>query len=438
MKFRGLLAAVAVLAILGGVLYWSGHHKPAPSAASLAKTIVNIKPADIASMTLKEKGAAPITLSQPSSGNWTITAPANYSADQNTVTEMASNLQPLKAQRVVEQDVSDLSEYGLTDPVFEIDIATQKNGVDQILFGGKTPTGDNDYVLKKGDPELYTVNDSVLTELNQSLVSLRDRRLIPVKASAVQHIALIHSHQTVTFERTSGGWQMKKPQPYRTDIFQVDDLLQQVVGAKWGTTDNSKKDAALFAHGSPFATVKLSGNFGTDSLEVRNADGHYYAKSSAISGIWKIKPALVAALDRSPNNFRNRQILNIGYANPSSIQYHSAAVSFDLTRSNHHWYSNGIKMDGSSVASFVSAIRDLSASRFVTSGFSKPGISLTVSVPGKPTETVRFQKSNGGAIARRAVGPSLYYLDSTTMNQLYSAAKGVKPAASEKNNEKKK
>ena len=50
-NFRGLIVAVIVLAVLGGVLYWSQHRKPAEESAAVsanaAPVIVKINPADV-------------------------------------------------------------------------------------------------------------------------------------------------------------------------------------------------------------------------------------------------------------------------------------------------------------------------------------------------------------------------------------------------------
>lgn len=428
MKFRGLSAAVVVLAVLGGLLWWSQRHKPAPSTAASGPALLTLKPSEIASFTLKAKGAQAITLVQSPPGLWKITAPASYAADSSAVNELTASLTPLHAQRIVEDQASNLSQFGLAEPALEIDIDAKKGGATRLLLGDHTPTGDAVYAVTAGNQHLYTVADSIESVLNKKLPDLRDRRLIPIASGEVNSIDLVHDRQTISFARGSSGWKMEKPQPYRTDDFQVDDLLEQVVGARWRNSDNSNEDAKAYAHGSPFATVKLTGSFGTDTLDVRKGRGHYYAKSSAIQGIWQIQPALVSALDRGPDDFRNKQLLDIGYGDPSAITYHAEGINLNATRAGKVWYANGHKLDSSSVESLVSALRDLAASKFVTTGYTKSDIELTVTFPGKPVEEVQFQKVKGGAIARRGDGPSFYFLDSVTMQELYSAASGVKPA----------
>ena len=435
MKFRGLIAAVVILAGLGGVLYWSQHHKPSTAPAGpVVPAIVKFDSSAVTSLTLRPKGAQAITLTPSGASLWTITAPINFRADSDSVNQMVATLADLIPQRTVEDKASDLAKYGLSDPSLAVDVAEKNNQSAHLIIGDRTPTGDAVYAMVPGDPHVYTVSATVDNTLSKSLNDLRNRHLVPVQSLDVQNVELLRNGQDISIARVPSGWQIQKPQPYRTDNYEVDGLVQQIVSATWDESTNTPQSAAAFAHGTPVATVKVSTGSGasapTDTLEVRKSKDDYFAKSSAVEGTWKIDSSLATALDRSVDDFRNKQLLNFGYADPLNIEYQSGATSLNLVRSNKDWYSNGKKMDADSVDSLISAIRGLAASKFVDSGFTKPDITLTVvSVEGRAIEKISFQKTPDGAIAKRSDGPGLYVLDSVTMNNLYTAAAGIKPAA---------
>jgi hypothetical protein len=66
----------------------------------------------------------------------------------------------------------------------------------------------------------------------------------------------------------------------------------------------------------------------------------------------------------------------------------------------------------------------------VDAGYSKPDLDVkVVSNDGKETAVAHFQKTSGGAIAKRDDSPGLYFFDSTAMDTLSKAIAGVKPAA---------
>jgi len=431
MKFRSLLAAAVVLLVLGGVLYWSEHRKPKENASSPSQspTILKVDPATVTGLTVKRKDAAPVTLEKSADSKWQITAPVPAAADSEAVSSMLSDLTPLTAERVVDDKATNLATYGLNDPAVELDITSKGNKISKLMLGDDTPTGNAVYAALAGDPRVFTAGSFVKTGLSKSEDDLRDKRLLPVSADSVSHIELIRKGQDVEFGRVKDGWQIEKPQPYRTDTFQVSDLLQQLTSSKWQPAAGSDP-AKEFVHAEPFATVKLTGGSGTDTLEVRREKDDYYAKSSAAGGVYKADSALGTTLNRGLDDFRNKQLFDFGYSDPDKVEYHAGATNLVLTHSGSGWTEDGKKMDADSVEGLVTGLRDLAASKFVDSGYKSPDIQITVtSSSGKKVEKVGIAKSGDSGIAKRDDGPSLYSLDAVAMNNLNTAVQGVKPAA---------
>ena len=439
MKFRGLIIAAAVLLVLAGVLYWSEHHKAKETASSSTATpaILKIDPATVTGLTVKGKGAPPVALARAGAKQWKITGPGDYPADSSAVTSMLSALSPLNSDSIVEDHPANLADYGLSDPSLEVDVTGKDNKTSRLLFGDDAPTGGGVYVQLAGNPRVFTAGSYVKSSLNKSLGDLRDKRLLPFDASSVSSIDLDRKNQNISFARIQNGWQIEKPQPYRTDNYQVGDLLSQLTGAKWDPSVSAEDAARDFSHATLVATVKLTGSSGNDTLEVRKEKDDYFAKSSAVPGAWKIESSsassLGADLDRSLDDFRNKQLFDSGYADPEKIEYHSGSTSIVLARTGDDWTSNGKKMDSNSAEALVTAVRELSASKFVTAGFTVPTIDLTVtSSNGKRVEKLQIQKTSDGAIAKRDVGPTLYSLDPAALSGLTDAIAGLKPAAPEK------
>jgi hypothetical protein len=435
MKFRGLLAAAVVLLVLAGVLYWSEHRKTPEDAApsSSNPAILKIDPATVASLTVKQKGAPPVTLVR-SGTQWQITAPSAFPADSSTVSGMLTSLAPLTSERVVEDRSSNLAQFGLSDPSVELDVTNKDNKTSRLLLGDDTPTGDAVYAGVAGDPRVFTAASSIKTSLNKSLNDLRDKRLLPVEASSVSSIDLMRKGQDIGFARVQNGWQIEKPNSYRTDTFQVDDLLQQLTSAKWDPSASIEDATKSFAHATPLATVKLTGSSGNDTLDIRKDKEDYYAKSSAVAGTYKVDSSTASAigqvLDHGLDDFRNKQLFDFGYSDPEKIEYHSGATSLVLTRNGNDWWSNGKKMDADGVSMFVTSLRDLAATKFVDSGFTNPEIDITItSNSGKRIEKVAIQKANDTAIAKREDDPTLYSIDAATINSLTNSIAAIKPAA---------
>lgn len=432
MNFRGLIVAVVVLGILGGVLYWSQHRKTpaANTSTSASPPILTLNQADIKQITLKKNGAEPVTLVK--AGKWQITEPKALSADQDTVSSLLTTLSTLNADRVVENKASDTGQYGFNHPALELDVTENNQKTQKLLLGDDTPTSGNTYAMLAGDPRVFTIAGYNKTSLDKSLDDLRDKRLLTVNSDDVSRVELIKKSQDMEFGRTKDGWQILKPSPLRADGSTVDSLVSSLANGTMQLTGAGTSDSATeFARAAPVATAKVTDNAGTQTLEIRkNKDGDYYAKSSAVDGAYKVDASLGQAVDKNLDDFRNKKLFDFSFDEPNKIELHDNSKTLVLTRSGEQWQSDGKKMDSTAVEGLVSDLRDLTATKFVTSGFGRSTIEATVtSNDGKRVEKVLISKSSNTYIAKRENEPSLYQLDSSAVEDLTKAADGIKPGS---------
>lgn len=442
MKFRGLAIACVVLLVLSGTLYWSSHHKSEKKvSANASPVILKLDPASIASLSIRQEDAPPVTLARTSTGEWQITAPQTLPANQQTVKDMLSDLSPLNGERVIATSAADLQNYGLNPPSVELDIAEKNHAEHKLYFGDATPTGDSAYAMVAGDPRVFTTYAFHKTDLNKSLDDLRDTRLVTADPDKMSRIDLIRGGSEIDFDRNSRGkWQIEKPGPWRADTMSVDSLADALSGLHMQLTgDGSQNADAGFAHGAPVATVKISAPVGNQSLEIRKNGSHYYAKSSVAPGAYLIDSSIADSLNKTPDSYRSKTVFDFGYNEPDEVDLriaggpNGAAQQWYLKRSGNDWWLNGKKMDPDSVESVISSLRDLTATKFADSGFANPQIEATVtSSGGSQVEKVSIAKSGNQYLAQRANEPMLYVLDPGAIEGLETAAKSIKPAAKSK------
>src|SRR5260370_30201588 len=107
---------------------------------------------------------------------------------------------------------------------------------------------------------------------------------------------------------------------------------------------------------------------------------------------------------------------------------HDGLRAYLFTKTGEDWSSSGKKMDPTSVQSFIDKLRDLSAGKFVDSGFTTAAIDVTVtSNDGKRVEKVLISKNGDKYVAKRENEPSLYELDSKTVTGLSTSTGDLKP-----------
>jgi hypothetical protein len=441
MKLRNLIVAIIVLGALTGALYWSNNHKPSDDTANKtddAPSILKLDQSSITKVELKNRDEAPTVLEKNNFGAWQITAPKLYSADPSNVASTLSSIASLNAQRVVEDKPADLKPYGLAPPNVEINVTEKDNKSHKLLLGDDSPTGNTVYAMLAGDPRVFTIASFNKSSIDKSLNELRDRRLLQVNVDQVSRIELVQKNQTIEFDRgkqdwNKDDWQILRPTPARADANQISQLLQKLTDAKmdlFEANSNPKDAEKAFASGTPVATVKVTNPAGTQQIQVRKDKDADYAKSSAVEGVHKVNADLADWINKGVEDFRNKKIFDFGFDDPEKIEIHSGAKTASLARNGDIWSQAGKKMDGDTVQSLVSNLRFIAADKFVDSGFANPGIEATVtSEGGKRVEKVAFAKSSDGYLAKRENDPTLYHLQSASVEAVQTAFDGLKPAA---------
>jgi len=435
MKGRGLLVAAMVLAVLTGTLYWSNHRKPAASTtlspAETSPKILDLKPADATRIEISKRGAEDLKLGKNDAGKWQITSPKPLPADQDSVSSLLSTLSPLDSDRVVEDKAANLGTYGLAKPSLEISIAEKNQKTEVVLLGDDTPTSSGVYAAVKGDPRVFVVASYHKSSLDKGLNDLRDKRLLTFDSEKLSRVELTAKKQTIEFGRNKDQWQILKPKPARADQSAVEDLVRSLRDAKMelSATEDEKKDMSAFNSGTPVATAKLTDVAGTQELRVRKNKDDYYAKSSAVAGVYKVLSSVGTSMNKGLDDFRNKKLFDFGFADPDKIEIHDGAKSTFLTRSGSDWWSNGVKMDEGNLSTLVADIRGLTATKFPDSGFTTPAMEITVtSDDGKRVEKVLVAKKGDDYFAKRENEPALYELSSSAITDLQSAEAGLKPA----------
>jgi hypothetical protein len=436
MKPRNLLVAAVLLAALSGVVWWAKRHPQSSGSAANtppAPKLADISDAAVQQIELKKKDGSTIVLDRKS-GKWVITAPEFLRADQDAVATIVSSLNPVTADSIVEDKPSDLTKYGLTTPSLTV-IVKEKNGkTDQFMFGDDVPAGSLVYTRSNSRPAVYSVSSSVKSSFDKGLNDLRDKRLLTFDSNQLTRVELVSGKSDIEFGKNNqNDWQILKPKPYRADSFQVEELLRKLTDAKMDLSGNAadvKKTDADFAKGQRIATAKVSDAAGTQTLEVHKDKDDYYAQSSVVKGVYKISADIGKQLEKPLDDFRNKKVFDFGFSDPTKIEVQQGDTSKVYQKSGQDWKLNGSVMDPRSVQAFIDKVRDLSASKFVESGFATPVLGITItSNDGKRVEKVAFTKTANGYIARRENEPTQYELDAKSVNDILEASKNIKQTA---------
>src|SRR5216684_7782133 len=433
MKSKGLLTASFLLLVLSGVIWWSNKKTATADKTAVETTTVKLLSLledQIQDVEIKKRTGEILKL-QRNDSKWVILGPEPLRGDPDAISSMLSTLSSLSSDRTVEEKASNPDQYFLTQPAIELYITDKNKKTTKLLIGDDTPAGTAVYAAIAGDARVFALSSYKKNSFDKSTNDLRDKRLLPFDSDKVSSIELTSKKQTIAFGRSKDEWQIVRPKPFRADRSQVEDLLRTLRDAKMdlsGSEDEKKADAA-FAAGAPFATVRVTDVSATLELQVRKNKDDYYAKSSAVAGVYKISSGSGTGLDKGLDDFRNKKLFDFGFAEPEKMELHDGPKSYFLTRSGSDWWSNGTKMDAGTVSTLVDRVRDLSASKFMETGFAASVLDVTVtSDGGKRVEKVMISKNGDNYLAKRENEPALYGLNPSAITELQKTAADLKPA----------
>ena len=438
MKWGRMLAAGVLLAGLAVALWWSNRQEAAKvgkPAADAPPKILSLGADTIQQIEIRRRGEDPITLKLNGS-QWEMTSP-KLAVDSSAVSAITSAAASVDADRVVDPNVSDLKAYGLAPASLEVNFGTKNGKTSKLLIGDNTPAGSAVYAKLDGDPRLFTMGMYSKTAFDKQAKDLRDKRLLPFTQAKLSRIEITAQKQTYEFvKKGESEWQIVKPKAMRADSTQTDDLVRQLNGAQMDLSgvQDDKKNAAAFNSAPVLAIAKVTDQDGTKTLEIRKVKDDYYAKSSAVAGVYKTSKMVGDALDKPVDTYRNKKIFDFGFSDPTHIEVSDGGKTSIFDKSGENWMSGGKKMDSTSLQAFSDRLRDLSASKFADSGFTTAAITVTVvSNQGKLREKVEIAPaaSGGNFLARRDGDASFYELEVGVVKDLRQAVGDVREAQPE-------
>ncbi len=429
MKPKGLLIAVVLLAVLGGLTWWSNKTQidKSKTPADTATKLLTIPDDQFQEIKIKKVTDELLDLKREN-GKWRVTAPKAMAADQDAAGSLTSTLANLNADKVVEDKATDLKPYGLDMPTLDVQIVRKDGKTDHLLIGDDTPNGSGAYAKLANDAKVVTVATTTKTSLDKRPDDLRDKRLLTFESDKLSRVELAAKGPAIEFGKSGQNeWQIVKPRPLRADGSAVDGLVSKLKDAKM---DLTAEDAAKgYGGAARVATVTVTDAGGTQTLEVRrDKDKNVFAKSSAVEGIYKTTSDLADALEKGVDDFRNKKVFDFGFSDPSRVDVNGTVYS----KAGDKWTANGKTMDNTSVQTLIDKLRDLAATKFAEKGGGQPVFTAAVvSNSGKRNEKVVISKQGTQYFAQREGEPSIYELDAKSVEDLQKAAADVKEAAPE-------
>lgn len=169
-------AVVLLLVAYFGIRGFNKNQEKKAEKEAKASEIYLTKMEDVAEIRYNIGNGEQVFVKESDSDNWEVEAQPDFPLTQTYPEQIASDFGTLKAEREL-KDADQLSDYGLEDPVYTVELSDSKGNTHQISIGNVT--GDTYYATVDDSQTVYTVSAAVMEDLQYSLEEMAQLDQVP-------------------------------------------------------------------------------------------------------------------------------------------------------------------------------------------------------------------------------------------------------------------
>jgi hypothetical protein len=444
---RGLrsLILLVVIALPVGWFAYRDYRRPAGDDGPKKDKVFTVESDKIDEISLKSESGDRTRL-QKTGTEWKIASAPDAKPDASEVSGLTSNLSSLELERVVDENPSDLKEYGLAQP--RIEVAFKSGGQEHtLLIGQKTPPGTDLYAKRADDKKVFLIPSHLESTFNKTTFELRDKAVMKVDRDKLDALEFTAGDRSSRFVRPAGEWQIAAPVQARADFSAIEGLVSRLSGLQMKSiVDAPDADSQKYGFDKPAATVKFGSGSSQATLVLggKAAEGTIYARDQSRPAVFTVESNVLDELKKDPSEYRQKDLFDARSFNATRIEIVRAGQThtFEKTKTKNKQGQDEEKwrqvspqtreLDQASFDALVSALTGIRATGFVDAAaaakaLAAPELAVTIKFDeGKKEEKVALGKAGSDAFASRAGEPGAAKVDASAIDAAAKALQELK------------
>lgn len=436
---RGLTTTIlllVVLAGLGGYIYFYEAGREVPDPNAKARAFDQLSSENIQEIQIKNADGE-TSRAQLENGNWQLLEPVKADADDGVVGTVTSNLSTLEVQRVVEEQASDLKQYGLEPARIDVGFRLKdQKELQHLLVGDKTATGGDLYAKRPNEPRVFLISAYLDSIFNKTPFDLRDKAILKFERDKVDGVEVVEGTETIQFSRMGSEWRLVKPVTARADYAAAEGLLTRLASTNMGAVvEEAPADLRKYGLDRPSMTASaMAGSTRATLLVGRKAEaGGFYAKDAARPTVFTVEEAVATDLGKDIADFRRKDLFDARSFSASRLELKRGGETITVEKTEEGgkpvWKRAGQAIDTMKVEDVLTRLSNLQAQMFqpaAHASLKSPVITATVRFDENKTETVSFGRSGTDVFASRSDEPGSARIDTTTFDEAMKAVDAMK------------
>jgi hypothetical protein len=438
---RGLRSTIALVVVLGGLgayIYFVTWKKtPETAASKQEKVFAGVEADKVEEVKLKsEKGD--VTTLKKENGTWNLVAPLTAKADESEANAIATGLGQLEVVRVIDENPSDLKDYGLSMPRIEVDFkATGDKDYKRLMVGEKSPAGADLFAKRNDDKKVFLIQGFQEGTFNKSTFDLRDKLVLKLERDKVDGVEINAGGKKLELVKDNADWKITQPIQARADFGAVEGLIGRLQTAtmKAITTENaSPADLKKYGFDKPSATVdlKMGSARATFAVGGKAEDTTVYARDGSKPMVVTIESMRADELKKGADEYRRKELFEFRSYNANRLEFTRGpqTVVFEKVKGEgkdamDKWrrVSPGpADVDKDKMDALLTRISNMRATGFVDAsvknGLNMPAMTIAAKFDdGKKEERVSFGKVDSNVFVSRPGEAGAAKIDPSDFNE---------------------
>ena len=440
---RGLKSTIALIVVLvglGAYIYFVTWKQPGSTEASSKqeKVFASLETDKIEEVKVKsEKGET--TTVKKENGAWQMTAPVATKADESEVSGITNSLGQIAVTRVVDENPSELKEYGLATPRIEINFkASGDKDYRKLYIGDKSPTGGDLFAKRNDEKKVFLIPAFQESSFNKDTFQLRDKSLWKFERDKVDSVDLTAGGKTLALARASGEWKITRPLEARADFGTVEGLIGRLQSAQMKAfiaDQPTPADLKKYGLEKPDVTVNINAGSAKATLLVggKAEDNTVYVRDASRPAVMTVESSLVDELKKGSDEYRKKDIFEFRSFNANRVEFtrNGETIAFEKTKGTGDKDPDKWKrvsptpgdVDKDKIEGMLSRLSNMRAASFAASdaktGLDKPALSVVAKFDdGKKEDRVTFGKNGGDVYASRPGEPGAAKVDTSDFTEV--------------------
>src|SRR5580765_928277 len=434
---KSTLALLVVLVGLGAYIYFVLAKKPDSTVTKQDKLFPNLEASKIDDLKVKSE-SGDVTALKKDGGAWKIVSPIQVTAADSDATSLANALGDIEIVRVVDENPTDLKQYGLDAPRIDVEYkSAEAKSAGHLQVGGKSAAGGNLYARREDQKRVVLIAQYHESSLNKSTFDLRDKSIIKFDRTKVDGVDVKLDTKAIEFTKANADWKMVKPIAARADFSAVDGLVGRVESAQMKslvTSTPTPADIKTFGFDKPQSVVNVHLGSARASLEIggKANDTTTYVRDTSKPDIFTIDNSSADDFRKAADDYRKKELFDFRAFDATHVELtkNGQTVIFERVKAKddkspdtwHRVSPNPGDPDRSKVEGLLAGLADIRATSFVDStaktGQQSPALVVDARFDdGKKQEKVTFGKSGSDAFASRPGDPGAAKIEAEKLDE---------------------